>query len=153
MNFSRCSAAVYAQVQRLLTSAPFLLLLLPVLSFAQDPNLATSVPTPSGGGGEANLILPDLSIGTFFGVDGRNLLMVGLLICAAGLLFGLMTYRQLRDLPVHKSMKDVSELIWETCKTYLFTQGRFLLLLEIFVGAIILVYFGYFREFTALKVV
>jgi K(+)-stimulated pyrophosphate-energized sodium pump len=154
MNFSRCSAAVYAQVQRLLSSAPFLLLLLlPVLSFAQDPDLATTVPTPSGGGGEANLILPDLSIGTFFGVDGRNLLMVGLLICAAGLLFGLMTYRQLRDLPVHKSMKDVSELIWETCKTYLFTQGRFLLLLEIFIGAIILVYFGYFRAFTALKVI
>jgi K(+)-stimulated pyrophosphate-energized sodium pump len=154
MNFSRCSATVYAQVRRLLSCAPFLLLLLlPVLSFAQDPDLTTTVPTPSGGGGgEANLVLPDLSIGTFFGVDGRNLLMVGLLICAAGLLFGLMTYRQLRDLPVHKSMKDVSELIWETCKTYLFTQGRFLLILELFIGAIILVYFGYFRAFSALKV-
>src|SRR6185503_16225246 len=133
-------------VRRLLSCAPFLLLLLlPVLSFAQESDLATSVPTPSGGGGEANLILPDLSIGTFFGVDGRILLMGGLLICAAGLLFGLMTYRQLRDLPVHKSMKDVSELIWETCKTYLFTQGRFLLILELFIGTIILVYFGYFR--------
>ncbi len=157
MNFSRCSATVYAQVRRLLSCAPFLLLLLlPVLSFAQDPALTTTIPTPNGGGGggggEANLVLPDLSIGTFFGVDGRNLLMVGLLICAAGLLFGLMTYRQLRDLPVHKSMKDVSELIWETCKTYLFTQGRFLLILEIFIGAIILVYFGYFRAFSALKV-
>jgi len=153
MNFSRCSTAVYAQVQRLLSSAPFLLLLLlPVLSFAQDPGLATSVPSPSGGGGEANLVLPDLSIGTFFGVDGRSLLMVGLLICAAGLLFGLLTYRQLRDLPVHQSMKEVSELIWETCKTYLFTQGRFLLILELFIGAIILLYFGYFRAFTAVKV-
>jgi K(+)-stimulated pyrophosphate-energized sodium pump len=153
MNFSRCSATVYAQVKRLLSSAPFLLpLLLPALSFAQDPDLATTVPNPSSGGGEANLVLPDLSIGTFFGVDGRDLLMVGLLICAAGLLFGLLTYRQLRDLPVHKSMKDVSELIWETCKTYLFTQGRFLLILELFIGAIILVYFGYFRAFTAVKV-
>jgi K(+)-stimulated pyrophosphate-energized sodium pump len=153
MNFSRCSATVYAQVRRLLSCAPFLLLLLfPVLSFAQDPDLTTTVPAPSSGGGEANLILPDLSIGTFFGVDGRILLMAGLLICAAGLLFGLMTYRQLRDLPVHKSMKDVSELIWETCKTYLFTQGRFLLILELFIGAIILVYFGYFQAFSALKV-
>jgi len=119
-------------------------LMLPVSGFAQDA---------PGGGGEANLILPDLSIGgPFFGLDGRQVLMVGLLICAMGLLFGLLTYRQLRDLPVHKSMRDVSELIWETCKTYLFTQGRFLLILELFIGAIILVYFGYFRQFSAVKV-
>jgi len=129
----------------LFSSAAFLLL--PLAGFAQD-----AAPTSSGGGGEANLILPDLSIGTFFGVDGRNLLMIGLVICALGLLFGLMTYRQLRDLPVHKSMRDVSELIWETCKTYLFNQGRFLLILELFIGAIILLYFGYFRQFNAAKV-
>ncbi len=121
-----------------------LLLMLPLAGFAQD--------TAPAGGGEANLILPDLSIGSFFGFDGRNLLMVGLVICAMGLLFGLLTYRQLRDLPVHKSMRDVSELIWETCKTYLFTQGRFLMILEIFIGAIILLYFGYFRQFSAVKV-
>ena len=72
--------------------------MLPVSGFAQDT---------ASSGGEANLILPDLSIGTFFGVDGRNLLMVGLFICALGLLFGLLTYRQLRDLPVHKSMLEV----------------------------------------------
>ena len=134
MNFRRCSAALYA----------LLFLLLPLSAFAQE--------TSPGGGGEANLILPDLGIGDFFGVNGRTLLMFGLIICAAGLLFGLMTYRQLRDLPVHKSMRDVSELIWETCKTYLFTQGRFLLLLELFIGAIILLYFGYFRDFSAVKV-
>jgi K(+)-stimulated pyrophosphate-energized sodium pump len=132
-------------------SRPFgrLLQLLPILLFLPRGVFAQEAP---GGGGEANLILPDLSIGMFFGVDGRSLLMVGLAICAAGLLFGLLTYRELRDLPVHKSMRDVSELIWETCKTYLFTQGRFLLILELFIGAIILVYFGYFRDFTALKV-
>src|SRR5580704_5674910 len=122
-----------------------LLLAAPFSGLAQDAAPA--------GGGEANLILPDLSIGgPFFGLDGRSLLMVGLAICAMGLLFGLFTYRQLRDLPVHKSMLDVSELIWETCKTYLFTQGRFLMILEIFIGAIILVYFGYFRQFSAVKV-
>src|SRR5205807_3670037 len=99
------------------------------------------------------LILPDLSQGTFLGVNGRTLLMGGLVICALGLLFGLITYMQLRDLPVHAAMLEVSELIWETCKTYLFTQGKFLLILETFIGAIILVYFGYFQQFEAIKVI
>src|SRR5206468_3682704 len=104
-------------------------------------------------GGEAHLILPDLSQGTFLGTSGRTLLMSGLGICALGLLFGLITYMKLRDLPVHASMRDVSELIWESCKTYLFTQGKFLLILETFIGAIILVYFGYFQQFEAIKVI
>jgi K(+)-stimulated pyrophosphate-energized sodium pump len=157
MSSSPNSAARFAAVRRSLrwfSSARFyttfllsfsVFLLMPLLARAQDNSDTAS-------GGEANLILPDLSIGTFFGVDGRALLMGGLIICALGLLFGLITYRRLRDLPVHKSMKDVSELIWETCKTYLFTQGKFLLILEIFIGTIILVYFGYFRQFTAVKV-
>ena len=110
--------------------------------FAQNPPEAQ---------GEAHLILPDLSQGSFLGTDGRTLLMVGLVICALGLLFGLLTYLQLKNLPVHKSMRDISELIWETCKTYLFTQGKFLLILEIFIGAIILLYFGYFEHFDAVK--
>jgi K(+)-stimulated pyrophosphate-energized sodium pump len=79
--------------------------------------------------------------------------MAGLAICALGLLFGLITYMKLRDLPVHSSMRDVSELIWETCKTYLQTQGKFLLILEIFIGVIILFYFGYFEHFDAVKVI
>ena len=109
---------------------------------------------PPQSGGEAHLILPDLSQATFIGINGRTLLMGGLGICALGLLFGLMTYKQLRDLPVHKSMREVSELIWETCKTYLFTQGKFLLILEIFIGVIILFYFGYFRAVSsAVKVI
>jgi K(+)-stimulated pyrophosphate-energized sodium pump len=106
---------------------------------------------PNGAGGEANLVLPDLSMGTFMGMNGRTLLMAGLLVCALGLLFGLITYMRLRDLPVHSSMRDVSELIWETCKTYLNTQGKFLLILEIFIGVIILFYFGYFQHFEAVK--
>jgi len=113
--------------------------------FAQNP--------PPEAQGEAHLILPDLSQGSFLGTDGRTLLMVGLVICALGLLFGLLTYLQLKNLPVHKSMRDVSELIWETCKTYLFTQGKFLLILEIFIGAIILLYFGYFEHFDAVKLI
>src|SRR5262249_44593328 len=72
--------------------------------------------------------------------------------CALGLLFGLITYMKLRDLPVHSSMRDVSELIWESCKTYLFTQGKFLMILECFIGVIIVAYFGYFEHFEAIKV-
>jgi K(+)-stimulated pyrophosphate-energized sodium pump len=79
--------------------------------------------------------------------------MFGLIICVFGLLFGLLTYKQLRDLPVHQSMRDVSELIWETCKTYLQTQGRFLLILEIFIGIVILFYFGYFQRLGAERVI
>ena len=79
--------------------------------------------------------------------------MAGLGVCALGLLFGLITYRQLRDLPVHTAMLEVSELIWETCKTYLFTQGKFLLILEMFIGVIIIFYFGYFQQLEVIKVI
>jgi K(+)-stimulated pyrophosphate-energized sodium pump len=91
-------------------------------------------------GGEANLVLPDLTNPaiTFLGMSGHSLLMIGLLVCAVGLL----TYVQLQRMPVHKSMRDVSELIYETCKAYLAQQGRFLMLLWIFIGAIVAVYFG-----------
>ena len=98
-------------------------------------------------GGEAELILPDLGQATFFNgaVNGRTLLLYGMIIAALGLIFGFFTYTRLRDLPVHKSMREISELIYETCKTYLITQGKFLLLLEIFIGAVMLVYFGFLR--------
>lgn len=104
-------------------------------------------------GGEANLILPDLSSVTMLGLDGRTLLMLGLIVCAAGLGFGLWVYRGLRDLPVHSSMLEVSELIYETCKTYLTTQGKFLVVLELFIGTIIVVYFGMLLDMEAIKVV
>jgi len=97
---------------------------------------------PEEAGGEANLKLPDLSQAQFLGTDGHKLLMWGLLFCVFGLLFGLVTYSKLKNLPVHRAMGDVSHLIWETCKTYLIQQGKFLLLLWVFIAAIIILYFG-----------
>jgi K(+)-stimulated pyrophosphate-energized sodium pump len=93
-------------------------------------------------GGEASLKLPDLSQVSFLGVDGHKLLLFGLIFCVLGLIFGLVIYSRLKNMPVHQSMKDVSELIYETCKTYLFTQGKFLLLLWIFIAIVIVLYFG-----------
>jgi K(+)-stimulated pyrophosphate-energized sodium pump len=95
------------------------------------------------GGGEAALVLPDLGQSTFLGgIDGRTLLLVGLLVCALGLAFGLGIYTQLKNMAVHRSMREVSELIYETCKTYLQTQGKFLLVLWVFIGIAVAVYFG-----------
>ncbi len=113
-------------------------------SQAPDPaaQATQAAPRPAGGG-EANLILPDLSSVSFMGVDGHTLLLGGLVISALGMLFGLMISTQLKNLPVHQSMLEVSELIYETCKTYLVQQGKFLLILELFIGAIIAVYFGF----------
>jgi K(+)-stimulated pyrophosphate-energized sodium pump len=95
------------------------------------------------GGGEANLTLPDLRSVNFFGMTGHALLTIGLLFCAGGLLFGLAIYVQLKNLPVHRTMREISELIYETCKTYLVTQGKFILLLWVFIAVIISLYFGY----------
>ncbi len=94
-------------------------------------------------GGEASLVLPDLSTVDFRGINGRTLLMGGLVICALGLAFGLMTFTSLKNMPVHASMREVSELIYETCKTYLQTQGRFILLLWAFIAVVIAAYFGW----------
>src|SRR5947207_3015940 len=105
------------------------------------------------GGGEANLIIPDLSQVSFIGgIHGRSLLMGGLAVCALGLLFGLVMYSQLKRMPVHQSMREISELIYETCKTYLITQGKFILILELFIGFVILLYFGFLLKFAAMKV-
>ena len=125
--------------------ASFLLLTGPALLSAQAPSQA---------GGEANLVLPDLSQATFFGgiIDGRSLLLYGLIVVALGLLFGLVIYRQLKNMAVHRSMLEISELIYETCKTYLITQVKFLVILEIFIGIVILFYFGFLEHFAATKV-
>src|SRR5581483_7067855 len=81
---------------------------------------------------EANLVLPDLSAVTFLGgINGKALLTFGLIICVLGLLFGAVIYVQLKNLAVHRSMKEISELIYETCKTYLQTQGKFILLFSL----------------------
>jgi K(+)-stimulated pyrophosphate-energized sodium pump len=121
---------------------------------------AAQVNVPAGqaaapAAGEANLILPDLSSVNFIGgrVDGRMLLMGGLLVAGLGLLFGLMTFTQLKNLPVHASMLEVSELIYETCKTYLITQGKFILILEIFIGTIVMIYYGVLEHLEPLRVV
>jgi len=99
---------------------------------------------PHHSGGEANLTLPDLRTVTFAGgLDGHTLLLFGLLVCALGMAFGIMNYAQLKRLPVHKAMLEISDLIYETCKTYLFQQGKFLIVLWIFISAIVLVYFGW----------
>jgi len=96
--------------------------------------------------GEDDLVLPDLNQATFHGVGGRSLLMWGLLVCVSGLAFGLVIYRHLKQLPVHKSMLEVSELIYETCKTYLKTQGKFILVLWAFIAAIMVAYFGFLQS-------
>jgi K(+)-stimulated pyrophosphate-energized sodium pump len=106
-----------------------------------------------GEGGEASLRLPNLDSATFLGgIGGRSLLMFGLIFCALGMVFGLVIYRRLKNMAVHKSMLEVSELIYETCKTYLATQGKFLILLECFIGVIIVFYFGFLQGRPAFEV-
>jgi K(+)-stimulated pyrophosphate-energized sodium pump len=128
-------------VRRLFTFFFFLLgLVAPVLAQEQ-------------GGGEANLKLPDLRIATFLnGIDGHTLLLAGLVVSALGLIFGLIIFTRLKNMPVNDAMRDVSELIYETCKTYLSTQGKFLMLLELFIAVIIVFYFGFLQGFEAYKV-
>src|SRR6266478_2790563 len=108
-------------------------LLATATSFAQSTEEA---------GGEAALKLPDLSQVQFLGVDGHTLLLFGILFCIFGLIFGLVIYSRLKNLPVHRSMRDISELIYETCKTYLITQGKFLIVLWLFIAVVIVLYFG-----------
>ncbi len=133
--------------RRLLTLASGLVLLAvsPTSAFAQTHH-----------GGEASLILPDLSEVTFLGnLDGHNLLLGGIVICLLGLGFGMAIYLNLKKLPVHRAMREISELIYETCKTYLITQGKFILILEAFIAVIIVLYFGVLRgeEFGPARVI
>jgi K(+)-stimulated pyrophosphate-energized sodium pump len=100
-------------------------------------------PAEEAGGGEASLKLPDLSSVKFLGhIDGHKLLLFGILICIFGLLFGMTIFMKLKNLPVHSAMREISELIYETCKTYLITQGKFLLFLWVFIAIVIVLYFG-----------
>jgi K(+)-stimulated pyrophosphate-energized sodium pump len=113
---------------------------------------ATAAPEHAPGG-EANLQLPDLSQVSFLGgIDGHKLLMIGIAFCVLGLLFGLAIYMRLRNLPVHSAMREISELIYETCKTYLVTQGKFILILEAFIAVVIVLYFGVLLKFEAMRV-
>ncbi len=116
-------------------------LLVPSLALAQEHH-----------GGEASLVLPDLNSVTLLGYSGGSLLKLGLLVSALGMLFGYMVMQQVKNLPVHKSMRDVSELIYETCKTYLLQQGKLLLLLEVLIGGIMLAYFKFVQELETFRV-
>jgi K(+)-stimulated pyrophosphate-energized sodium pump len=103
---------------------------------------------------EEELKLPDLHAASFMGgISGPTILQIGLGVSLLGLVFGLVMYTHLRNLPVHESMLEISELIYETCKTYLLTQGKFLMILEIFIGAIIVFYFGFLRSLSAVQVI
>ena len=117
--------------------------------------LALSAPlmAQETGAGEANLKLPSLSTVNFLGgISGSSLLMGGMVVSFLGFIFGLIIYVRLRNMPVHDSMREVSELIYETCKTYLATQGKFLVLLECLIAVIIIFYFGLLQGFEAYKV-
>ena len=116
---------------------------------------ALAQPTGEGAGGEASLKLPDLSSVSFLNgaIDGHRLLAIGILFCIFGLAFGMVIYMRLKNLPVHRSMREISELIYETCKTYLVTQGKFILLLWAFIAVIILLYFGLLEHMEAMRVV
>jgi K(+)-stimulated pyrophosphate-energized sodium pump len=140
---------------------PALLVLILVTGIAGPPPAEAQAPTaaaqppqsaPHQGGGEANLKIPDLAQVTFGAMTGRVLLQWGLLVCLLGFGFGLVIFRQLKGLPVHQSMREISELIYETCKTYLVTQGKFLLVLWVFIAVIVTFYFGVLQHFTSQQV-
>jgi K(+)-stimulated pyrophosphate-energized sodium pump len=142
--------AQFASAKRVILKASAVLAafltLTAVAAFAQ--------PAPEAGGGEAALKLPDLSSVNFLNgaIDGHRLLLVGLAACVFGLGFGMAIYMRLKNLPVHRSMREISELIYETCKTYLVTQGKFLMVLWAFIAVIIAVYFGVLRHFEVQRV-
>jgi K(+)-stimulated pyrophosphate-energized sodium pump len=131
------------------------LLVLALVALVAAPTVLAQAPPPPAqhGGGEASLKIPDLGQVHVGGIGGRTLLTLGLGVCVLGLVFGLVIFSQLKNLPVHESMREISELIYETCKTYLITQGKFILLLELFIGFIIVVYFGFLQHFDAFRVV
>jgi K(+)-stimulated pyrophosphate-energized sodium pump len=115
---------------------------------------ASAFAQPAEAGGEAALKLPDLSQVSFFNgaIDGHKLLLIGIFFCLLGLGFGMVIYMRLKNLPVHRSMREISELIYETCKTYLVTQGKFILMLWVFIAVIIVLYFGVLQHMEVMRV-
>ncbi|HEY6216348.1 MAG TPA: sodium-translocating pyrophosphatase [Pyrinomonadaceae bacterium] len=127
-----------------------------IITAATLTTLALALPAfaQSREGGEANLVLPDLDQVTFFnGISGHNLLLFGIVICVLGLAFGLAIYMNLKRLPVHRAMREISELIYATCQTYLTTQGKFILILEAFIAVVIVLYFGVLSHMEPFRVV
>jgi K(+)-stimulated pyrophosphate-energized sodium pump len=158
MNGMRCSSGRRAAAPILLACllaaavAPFLA---PAAAWAQaaaPAPAAPAAPAPHAGGGEASLRMPDVGQIALMGVNGRTLLLGGLLVCILGLVFGLVVFGRVKRLPVHSAMAEISELIYETCKTYLVTQGKLLLVLEAFIAVIIVLYFGVLLHFEAVRV-
>jgi K(+)-stimulated pyrophosphate-energized sodium pump len=134
-------------LNRRIGSLMLALLLVTGFGLAAAPAALAQPPAEAAGaaehrpGGEVNIQLPDLNQGDFLGLNGHQILMSGLVVCVLGLLFGLWTYTAVKNLPVHKSMADVSAIIYETCKAYLIQQGKFLLILELFIGTVMVAYF------------
>ncbi len=128
-------------MQRLISGgAALVTLLLSGVAFAA--NTQSGNPAAASKGGEFNLKLPDFTTVHFQGIEGWTLLASGLVVCVLGLLFGLVIYRQLEKMPVHRSMKEISELIYQTCQTYLQQQGRFIMVLWVLISIIMVFYFG-----------
>ncbi|MFA6108709.1 MAG: sodium-translocating pyrophosphatase [Candidatus Latescibacterota bacterium] len=121
--------------------------MIPLLLF-----LVVALAAPLAHASEAELKLPDLSSAEFLGMPGSSLLWIGFVICLGGMLFGLVQFVQIRKLPVHRAMLEISELIYETCKTYLVTQGKFIAILWAFIAVIIVVYFGVLSHTPAFQV-
>ena len=127
------------------------------LAAQESPSSVTDAPAvaaPATGhtGGEANLVLPDLAQTLVGGYSGRTLLLAGMGISLVGIIFGLFNLMQIKKLPVHRALLEISELIYVTCKTYLMTQARFLAILELFIAAIIVLYFGVLSGMEPLRV-
>ena len=108
----------------------------------------TAMSTISAYASEAEIKLPDLGSVKFFGgaITGQALMYIGLVVCLLGGLFGFVQYKQTEALPVHESMRNVSNTIWETCKSYLFQQGKFLAILWLLIAVCIVYYFGFLVE-------
>jgi K(+)-stimulated pyrophosphate-energized sodium pump len=133
--------------RRLMRAVSIILILAGLLMLLSPTSMAAET------GGEASLVLPDLGTMDFFGINARVLLGIGLVVCLLGLVFGLLNYLKVKNLPAHRSMRDISELIYETCKTYLITQGKFLLMLWVFIGTVIVIYFGVLLQFELFRVI
>jgi len=141
-SFNRWMKVLVAAVALLVTAA--------AVASAQQPEALA--PQEQAGGGEASLVLPPLDLVDVGGYNGRTLLMSGLGVSLLGMIFGLVILTQLKNLPVHRSMREISELIYETCKTYLIQQGKFLAILEVFIAVIIVLYFGVLSGMDAMRV-
>ena len=128
-------------IQRAAVVLTLAMLMTPALLAAQPPVQTEAEEGVHRPGGEVNIQLPDLNQGDFLGMTGHRILLSGIVVCVLGLLFGFWTYTAVKNLPVHKSMSDVSAIIYETCKAYLIQQGKFLMILELFIGTVMVAYF------------